>query len=152
MTRHILVGVGNELRGDDAAGLQVARRVRQLATGRRLREAEIWESDADVTRLLEAFTCGSDVVLVDAVAPDGHPGRITCWSVDSLLQQRPALSSHGLGVLEAIELGRELGSMPQNLEVYGIEAVTFVAGRPLSPPVSEAVLRLANRLSRSLGV
>jgi len=59
------------------------------------------------------------------------------------------LSSHGLGVLEAIELGRVLGMLPDRLVVYGIVGRDFQHGQGLSPEVEHAAHIVIGRLSHA---
>ncbi len=56
------------------------------------------------------------------------------------------MSSHGLGLAEAVELARALGQLPRSCVVYAIEGESFAVGAPLSPPVATAVADVAARL------
>jgi hydrogenase maturation protease len=56
-------------------------------------------------------------------------------------------SSHGLGLVDAIRLGRCLDELPSRLIVIGIVGADFAHGRRLSPPVA-AVVEPAARLVR----
>jgi hydrogenase maturation protease len=47
--------------------------------------------------------------------------------------------THALGLDAAIELLRALGRMPRQMVLVGVEAATFQAGAPMSPPVRDAV-------------
>src|SRR6476619_6147364 len=60
--RVILIGVGNAWRGDDGAGLAVARRVRELAPA----GVDVREVEGDATTLLEAWVGAEHVAVVDA--------------------------------------------------------------------------------------
>ena len=50
----------------------------------------------------------------------------------------PSSSSHGLGLADAVALGKALGRLPNHLVVIGVEGATF-EGVGLSPQVSDAV-------------
>jgi hydrogenase maturation protease len=78
-----------------------------------------------------------EVVVVDAVSPQGDPGRVHVWQVDALPAGRAgqAIGSHGLGVHDAVELARALGCLPSRLTVVGVEGTCFEVGAPLSEPV-----------------
>jgi len=60
------------------------------------------------------------------------------------------LSTHGLGLAEAIELARALGALPPRCVVYAIEGASFEAGAPLTPAVSDAVADVALRLEAEI--
>lgn len=79
------------------------------------------------------------MVIVDASAPRGRPGRVQVHLVgDSELSAGGVgtAGTHGFGVAEAVELIRALGQLPSRLVLIGVEAGTLDAGRPLSPAVS----------------
>jgi hydrogenase maturation protease len=139
----LVIGVGNEWRSDDAAGLVVARRLAELAPG--LRVAERAGEPVD---LIDAFADQDEVILIDAVESGAPPGTI--HRVDAGRRELPAElfrgSTHALGVAEAIELGRVLGRLPRRLLLFGIEGRSFCAGPSLSPDVERAAERLALEL------
>jgi hydrogenase maturation protease len=130
--------VGNRWRGDDGAGVAVARRVRDAV-----------EHDGDASRLVEAWRGHDHAVVVDAAASGAPPGTVRRFEAHagplpaSLLRS----STHAFGVAEAIELARALGRLPARLEIYAIEGADFSAGAPLSPEVAAAVERLARGLA-----
>ena len=58
----VVIGIGNEYRRDDGAGLVVARRIRAAAPGLRVRE-----ESGEGAALIEAWRGAEIVVLCDAV-------------------------------------------------------------------------------------
>jgi hydrogenase maturation protease len=143
----MVIGVGNAWRGDDAAGLAVARRLREL----RHDGVEVREHEGDASALIDAWSAGDRVVVVDAAASGAPAG--TVHRFDARSAPLPALalrsSTHAFGVSDAIELARALGRLPAQLEVYAIEGASFAAGDRLSPDVERAVEELAVRLGGS---
>ncbi|MEA2409572.1 MAG: hydrogenase maturation protease [Thermoleophilaceae bacterium] len=137
----IVIGVGNSWRGDDAAGLEVARRLGGVC------------HEGDCTRLLEEWDSGDDVVVVDA-ASSGVAAAGTIHRFDAARQPLPtsvlASSTHALGLPAAMELARALGRLPRRLRVYGIEGASFKAGDALTPPVARGVDTLARELGAEL--
>jgi hydrogenase maturation protease len=132
----LVVGVGNELRGDDAAGLLVAR-----AVGGR-------ELSGDPVGLLELWDGAPRVVVVDATRSGAAPGTIR--TIDGVRERLPLTSrfeGHTGGVAEAIALARELGRLPDELLLVGIEGASFELGRAVSEPVRAAVAQLTRELS-----
>ena len=140
----LIAGCGCEHRGDDAAGLLVARRLRQLGI-------DAIEHTGDAAGLLELFGRDDDVLVIDAVITGARAGEIVYWNTAAApLPSEPfACSSHVLGVAEAVELARVLGRLPRRLRVAGIEARCFDLGAPPSPPVLRAVERLASAIAHS---
>ena len=127
----VVVGIGNELRGDDGAGLEVVRRLRRAGLPA---EISIRAHDGEGLGLLELWEGADAVLLVDAVRSPAPPGRI--HSLDLSCVTAPAslgsASSHAIGVVEAIELGRTLGRLPGRVLLYGLEGERFEVGSSIS--------------------
>jgi len=146
----LVIGVGNRDRGDDGAGLEVARRL----CARRPWGAVVRESPGEIVGLLEAWRGYRRVVLIDAASSQaGRPGRVHRFEAHR--SPLPALtlstSGHSLGVAEALEMARALGCLPESVIVYAIEGETFSLGAPLSTPVRQAVRRVERRVLREIG-
>lgn len=143
-----MIGVGNAWRGDDAAGLEVVRRLR----GRSTLSVTIVELSGEATELLDAWSAADWVVVIDAVTSGAPAG--TLHRLDAADGPLPAHlfshSTHGWGVAQAIELGRSLGRLPSRLTVWGIESRVFDAGRTLSPAVERAVDAVTEQLAAAL--
>jgi hydrogenase maturation protease len=140
MSSALVIGVGNESRGDDGAGIEVARRVRRRCPPGTV----VLESAGDAASLIE-------VVLVDASSGIGPPGSVRRF--DANVSRLPAgmhTSSHALGVAEAVEMARALGALPGRMTVYAIEGARFRHGSGLSPVVRDAVARAEARVLREL--
>jgi hydrogenase maturation protease len=135
--RMLVIGVGNAYRRDDAAGLVIARRLRE-ETGDAIMVHEERGAGAD---LIDVWQDAAVVILLDAVSSGATPGTIVRF--DARAQPLPApffrSSTHAVGVAEAIELARALGALPPRLIVYGVEGADFTAGEGLSLDVEKAV-------------
>ena len=126
----MVIGVGNAARGDDAAGLMVARRLGGL------------EHEGDPVALLDVWRNVDLAVLIDAVSSGAAPGtvhRVDATAAPLPARLRSSSSTHAVGLAEAIELGRTLGRFPGRLIVYGIEGERFDAGAELTPAVAAAI-------------
>jgi hydrogenase maturation protease len=131
----LVIGLGSRLRGDDAAGLEVARRLGA--------PARAYEGEA--IGLLDLWEGATAVVLVDTVRSGARPGTI--HRIDTSSEPMPTrfrrTSSHAIGVAEAIELARTLGKLPPRVVVYGVEGARFQAGAGLSAEVAAVLDELA---------
>jgi hydrogenase maturation protease len=142
-----VIGLGNEGRGDDAAGLLVAQALRERAPD----GLEIRLGGGDATALLDAWDQAPLAVIVDAVSSGAEPGTIHRFeSPEARLPPGRHGSSHSLGLAEAIALGRALDRLPRRLVVYGIEGAAFALGDEPSPPVREAVCRVVERILKEV--
>jgi hydrogenase maturation protease len=138
-----IIGCGTALRGDDEAGLLVARRLK--ASGLNARE-----HDGDSLDLIECWQPGESIILIDAMYSGAPPGTIVTIDGWRLLPISGAhrSSTHTIGIAEALQLARLLDRLPARLVLYGIEGRRFEIGSTLSIEVVEGCRRLANRIVR----
>lgn len=138
-----IVGVGNLFRGDDGAGLAVAREIRARQPGLR-----VIERSGNLLDLFDAIENETAVIIVDAVSSGAMAGSVVCW--DASAQALPSAatrgSTHGFGVAEAIELARARNRLPATVLVFGIEGTNFDPAVSLSAEVSAAIPRVAERV------
>ncbi len=141
--RLLIIGCGAEERGDDAAGLLVARRLRELGVG-------AIEHSGEGLSLIEAWSEADAVMLIDAVKTGAAAGAISRWDGRTAPIARDVfkVSTHAFGVAEAVELARTLDRLPPALTIYGIEGASFQHGAPPSPAVLAAVHTLANQIAQ----
>jgi hydrogenase maturation protease len=125
-----VIGVGHDDRADEAAGPAVARMVAShLPDGWRA-----IEHHGDLTALADLWQGMEEAVIVDAVVSGAPVGTI--HHVDLLATPPSHLaaagSSHGIGLLEAVDLARTLGRLPGRLTLVGVEALRVAVGAPMS--------------------
>lgn len=132
----LVVGIGRLDRRDDGVGLVVAAALQE----KRLRGVDVVTLAAPIS-LLEVWVGYRRVVVVDAVL-SGRPGGsvlVEHVGADPLRARGGPRGTHALGIPEVVELGRALGSLPEQLTVVGVEAVDVGLGTGLSPLVAAAV-------------
>jgi hydrogenase maturation protease len=141
--------VGNALRGDDAAGLEVLR----LLEGTLGDDVRILGCEGEPVSLLDAWAACETAIVVDATHSGAEPGSVRRIPAHDtrLPDELTRPSTHLLGVGEAIELARALGKLPPRTIVYGIEGSSYETGAPLSPAVAEAAVVVAAAIRRELG-
>ena len=140
-----VVGVGNELRGDDAVGLHVVRALAGL-------DAELLECEGEPVGLIEAWSGFERAILVDATDSGAEPGTVRRLPTGEkpLPPELRRSSTHLLGVAEAVELARALGRLPAQTIVYGIEGASFDTGAPLSAEAAAAAEVVAAAIRREV--
>lgn len=140
----VVIGVGSDLRGDDAVGLEVARAVRERAPA----TWRVVESSGECSGLLDLWQGADLAIVVDAAAVPAAPGIV--FRLDGLRDPVPASgavhSTHGAGIPEAIALGKKLGRLPQRLTVYAIVGANFEFGAEISPAVQRAIPGVAGQI------
>jgi hydrogenase maturation protease len=151
-SRLLVVGLGNRDRGDDAAGPRVVDLVRR----RRPPGVDTMVVEGSIVDLALWWRPTDRVVLVDAAAPAGTPGRLTRIDVtggresggrgDELAAGR-AWSTHGVDLGTAVEVARALDRMPAQLVVLAIEGVRFGLGDEIDGAVERGVHAAAAMVS-----
>lgn len=131
-----IVAVGAPV-GDDAAG---------LVLGARLQTAPPPTSEVRVRvrpglGLLDEFEGAAAVLVVDAVRSGAAPGTLVALDLLAAPTARPRgkASSHGIGVADAIALGRALDRLPPRLDFLGIEVGRVVAEQDPCAAVRQAL-------------
>jgi hydrogenase maturation protease len=144
----VVIGIGNDDRRDDGAGLAVARSVR----GHLPLDIGVVECRGDLTRLLELWEGARIAILVDALHTPGIPGSIVRLEGEALdrITGSVATSTHGASLAGVLELARSLGRRPPRLVVYGIVAADVSHGVGLSEAVASGVVTTARRIEAEL--
>ena len=150
-----VLAVGNRFAGDDGVGPFVLDAVRDELPANVVAR----ELDGEPARLLDAWDGLDAVVLVDAAcsgAPAGTVHRVVAvgtsppppppppapaldGTVVGITLPGAPRSTHGAGVAQALGLGRQLGRLPAEVVVIGIEGTRFSPGVGLSHEVTHAL-------------
>jgi hydrogenase maturation protease len=144
----LVIGIGNPDRGDDAAGLAVVRRIRELT---KPGEVTVRELVGDQLDLMDAWNGAIEVYVVDAVCSGGTPGTVYQFgAADALTGQFAHRGTHTFSLADVVELARALGRLPRRLAGFGIEGASFAFGAPMSQPVRAAVDTVTSMLLAEL--
>jgi hydrogenase maturation protease len=115
---------------------------------------EILEHEGEPLELIEACDGADEVWIVDAVSSGAPAGALHRFEAGD--QPLPSalfrVSTHRLGLAEALELARTLGRLPPRVVVHGIEGARFDPGFPLSPDVAAAAEHLTQTLVAELAL
>jgi hydrogenase maturation protease len=138
----LIVGIGNEFRGDDAVGFLVVERIRHLDCP----NVETITLSDNLDCLLELWADFELVVLVDAVCTGAQVGTILCR--DLLRQPLPhtptTTSTHSLDPVQLVRMATMLNRAPRRLFLVGIEGCDFAIGANISSDVRSALPEAVN--------
>lgn len=132
--------VGNSLVGDDAVGCAVFERLQQksLPEGTRLIELGLGGLS-----LLDHLAGEKALIIVDAVNFGANPGSVHLLDWEDIPRANgAAVSVHGIGIRETIDIGNMLNpdTMPSKILLIGIEGRRFdQIGVAMTPAVAMAV-------------
>ena len=148
MTRVRILGIGSPS-GDDQAGWLVVDALRAAGLG----NAPEWiidKLDRPGANLIPLLQDADHVILVDAMQGGGAAGTFRHFDRADWPAYPGGLSTHGFGVLGALGLARELGSLPPRLDLYGIEIASALPGEEAGHDVQAAAQRLAAMIASIL--
>jgi hydrogenase maturation protease len=140
--RVLVAGIGNIFMGDDAFGVEVARRLAELDWPAGVEVADFGIRGVD---LMYALGEGYDAaVFVDAV-PRGEPAGTLSLIEPEVEGGGATLDAHGMDPVKVLALARQIGSVPERILIVGCEPAVRMTGDEeelvgeLSEPVRSAV-------------
>jgi len=134
-----VIGIGSPF-GDDRVGWRVIELLRP-----RLEGIELIALDRPGVALVNWMSGTDWWILIDALCPQGSPGRVVRLDPDAVVPPAGIPTSHALNLAETIALAEVLGLRPARVEIYGIE----IAGHD-APDLCPAVARGARDLAEIL--
>ena len=118
----LILGLGNDIMSDDAAGLLVSREIGlRIAPG----SAEVVESAYAGWRLIDILRGFERVIMIDAIVSDEClPGQVCAVDLDNIRSMH-LQSSHGMGIREALAMGAAFAAksgdaMPGLISAYAV--------------------------------
>ena len=140
VSRKILVaGIGNVFFSDDGFGVEVARRLSDVALPDHVRVADYGIRGMHLAYDLAGG--GYDVtIMIDAAARGEAPGTVSIVELDPAAPAEPALlDAHGMQPDVVLGLVALLGGTPGRVLLVGCEPTDLEHGMGLSDPVAGAV-------------
>ena len=146
----LFLGVGNVLKHDDGVGVWAAEIMYNLPLPE---EVEVYDAGAGGLELVNVLEGRELVVVVDAIQADAEPGAVFKMGPGDLNPYvRTGLSLHDLHVLDALEELKLLGSGPQRVVIFGIQAEDVSTGLGLSASVETGLGKVMKLVCEELGI
>jgi hydrogenase 3 maturation protease len=144
-SRIALLGIGNELKGDDAVGLAIIDRLNALIDNPLILTLNCQNAPENFTGSVKRLK-PSCVVLIDAADFDAMPGEVRIFRLDDLKNAATTTHKAPFNVL-GMYLHSETGA---NVFVIGIQPEDCRLGLGLSPSVQSASVAVADVISTVL--
>jgi hydrogenase maturation protease len=139
----LLLGVGNDILGDDAVGLLAARALRDEFQD----TVDIVEAAMGGLQLMELLEGYKKVLILDAIVTAEHPyGTILELSKEEF-KHTVAIAPHMVSLPESLQLAEELGiPFPDEIRILAMEIEDpYELREGLSPSVAEALPEMVIR-------
>jgi hydrogenase maturation protease len=136
----LVLGIGNDILGDDGVGIHVARAVARKISAK---EARVEETGAAGLSLLELIKGHERLIIADAILTDNtEVGKIHRLTLKDLAKTNNSITPHDAALVTTLEIGNSLfpGEMPREVVVYGVQTsnVEQFSGK-MTPAVKAAV-------------
>ncbi len=146
--RVLVACIGNSMAADDAVGPAVYEWL--TGAGALPRDVRVELLGVGGLSLLDALRGENVLLVVDAVRLGAAPGTVHVLEWENI-PGSPGLpvTAHGIGVREAIDIGRLIGDrrVPDKVTLVGVEGRRFDGlGEPMAPEVAAAVLPAAGEI------
>jgi hydrogenase maturation protease len=150
----LIVGIGNELLGDEGLGVHVARRL-QAAAYALPAHVSVLECGTCLLDVLPEMSHHSHVIIVDAMRGGQKAGTVyraeLPGNLDAELPAVPYLSLHQWGAIETLRAAKLLGMSPRRTTLVGAEPECMEPSLELSPALARAAEQIAATLLAELG-
>jgi hydrogenase maturation protease len=145
----LVLGLGNDLLGDDAAGLLAARALKNTLP---LEQAEVIESSLAGIALLDHFIGFQKAVIIDAIKTGKNPPGSIMELRPEDLSEVAAPSPHYAGLPEMLALAKQLDlTFPAEIKIFALEVVDpYTIGGAMSEAVTEALPDLVERVGEQV--
>jgi hydrogenase maturation protease len=146
----LIIGLGNPLRGDDGVGVRVAGAlVGQVLPG----GVEVVDGGTPGLELVNLMEGWPRVILVDAANVGREPGQFVRFSLDEarLLGDDERISIHAAGLRDALLLAEVLGTLPEEVVIFGVQPACLDWQEGLSLQVEAALPDLVQSILNKVG-
>jgi hydrogenase maturation protease len=143
----LVLGIGNEILGDDGVGIHIAREVaRRVSTT----DVTVEETATAGLALLECIKGFQRLIIADAILTvKTETGKIHRLALKDTAKTNKSFTAHEAALATAIELGNSLfpGEMPAEIIVYAVQVqdVEHVTGK-MTKAVKAAVPEVVRRI------
>ena len=147
MNSTLILGLGNNLRGDDGAGPAVIAALSSMNLPPQVDLLDGGTPGLETVLLLEGY---ERVIIIDAADMDLQPGQWRRFSPDTAelksSENKLRGTLHAAGLAEALVLAGALDLLPPTLIIYGIQPEKIDWSDNLSQPLQAALPDLVNAI------
>jgi hydrogenase maturation protease len=144
------MAVGNSFYGDDGVGAAVLEQIRKADV---FPGADLFDAHTDALSLLDHLSPGEANVIIDAAEMGLPPGEVAWFRPEDvkLKINSDHLSMHGFGLAETFAMAEQLGQMPEETLIVGVQPLRIEINTGLSDAVAAAVPRVISIIQAEVG-
>ena len=141
----LILGIGNELLGDEGVGVHAARLLRKESLPKQTKIVEVGTAILDALPELEQ---ADRVIILDAMKDDQPPGTVYKISLDDCKGASCIASMHGFDIFRVMALAGR--SIPPPVMVFGVEPQEVKWSLELSTSVTKSMPYLLDAVRAEL--
>jgi hydrogenase 3 maturation protease len=141
----VVVGVGSEARGDDAAGIEVVRKLKKVLKSPNVLLIEGGVAPENFTSQIRRFK-PSHIIFIDAADFDAKPGEIVLAEPEAITGQFISTHIMPLSIL-AKYIREQIGA---KIALLGIQPARVRMGVEVSRPVKDSIKQIVEIMLREL--
>jgi len=143
----LILGLGNELFGDDGVGIYVVRELRKRNNFKS--NIDLIETSVSGLALIDIIADYNRLIIIDTIKKENpEAGNIRVLELDQI-RHVPGPSPHYVSFPQIITLGKKLGlHMPKLVKIIAVEAKNiYKLGEGLSPEIKNAIPEIINKIN-----
>lgn len=146
----LVLGIGNLVMNDDAAGVLVAQELAPKYNNKR-EDLLVLDGGTLGLDLLGYIDWADRLVLVDAVDLDMEPGTVVKLEGEDIdIAFESKLSAHQMGMKDMLLTSELMGQRPSEVVFYGIQSGTIEMDMELSEPVKKNMPKLTKHVESEI--
>jgi len=143
-----VVGVGNLLMKDEGVGVHI---LEYLAKKGIPENVSLFDAGTAFSEIISEMEGYEKLIIVDAVHGGGKPGTVYCFEIEDVQTRKGFfLSLHDVGVIEALQMERLIGKIPERIIFMGIEPFKVEPGMELSPEIMAGMEKLLEMIFKEI--
>jgi len=146
-----IIGVGNPLRRDDGIGIVLLEKLIEKKDDFP-QDIEYIDGGTGGMNLLHILALFDVALIIDAVNLNGKPGESKLFKSEDVCSKKSSInmSTHESDVLKIINLSKELGEIPAELFIFGVQPKDVSQGDNLSPELQKSIPLLMSNLQNEI--
>lgn len=107
-----------------------------------IKHSQLIKLDRPATELLGYLDKEKKIIIIDAINGNDETGKVLQLTVTDLPETGSNLSSHGIGLSDALQLADTLGQLPSDLLIIGMET----GGKTNEAPAPAHIKKIADQI------
>ncbi|MFW5904464.1 MAG: hydrogenase maturation protease [Candidatus Saliniplasma sp.] len=142
-----VIGLGNPLNGDDGIGIVLIQKLEERGKSPHI---SIFDAGTGGMKVLHFLKDLDKVIIIDAVDLDKEPGDFVFFNPEEVKSLKEPSGTHDSNLFEVLELSKDLGEIPDEIIIMGIQPKCTEIGEDLSDEVENNLENMLDSLEEMI--